>query len=936
MAGTGLALASANAANPTTTTGTSTLQSNGNVFVQLTGDWSWDAIDTGGNGTTSPQLKCAQRWGVGFAVDWADPSQAPWSTPGLDTISKNGITFQADPVYSDVVNNLCKNTAADGAPQGNSAGNQWVATHTYPSVKDVPSIICVNVYDMHGTATQQPTGSNWIATGSGHDSDNSIETNGFNPALGGNCFKTPPIVNPNPPTMTVDKTNNADQTTTANNTPNFQKTETAKVVGEDVLFHVVVTNTTTDPLTIDSVSDSYGSNTITPACQGTFVGATLSPAAAAGQNGGTATCDFTVHNYLNGSSSAVTDTVTVNAHDTTTSQATTGTSTSTVNPPATPTQNIVGQILACSGGMPTSTVVTGGTISVPNAGGAFTGGSNFGPQSVPSSGIYNMSATAPAGYQFVACGQNVVTLSGTPATGASQSVNVPSGGTGTGNFYVTPISTTTQTIAGTILACSPNGQPTTTQVQGGSLSVLSGNNTLFTAVNQLTATQIPAGTYTVDATVPTGYQFVSCGQSGVNIATTPTTADQSVTVPAGGAGNGVFYVAPVPSSQQQTIAGVIYVCGPNGAPTTTLVGGGTLTAALGSSDVATSNNPLTATQVPAGTYTLSATVPSGYQLVPCNIVGGPTTTYSSNGQSASQTLILPSGGAVNGVFYAQPTAVQTQTIGGSIMLCGSDGNPTNTLAGGGTLTASLNGTPVVSLANPLTPTQVASGNYNLSGVAPAGYQFVNCNQPGVSIDTPPTTANQPVTVNPGQNATGVFYVTPTPIPNIPKTQTIGGSIMLCDSNGNPTTQLVNGGVITVANSSGTTVDSVNDQLTAITVPAGTYTVTGNSPSGYTFVACGTNVTPNGNTETQTVGVAPGSTGSATFYVQPVAVQGLTLTNQPQPTESVAPATVSPATEVAGLAFTGAPSQLRWVLVAGFALLSGGLFMLWSTRPRLAQ
>ena len=102
-----------------------------------------------------------------------------------------------------------------------------------------------------------------------------------------------------------------------------------------------------------------------------------------------------------------------------------------------------------------------------------------------------------------------------------------------------------QTIAGSILLCDTSGNRTTTQVNGGSLQALSGGTGVVGSANQLPPASVPAGTYTLAASAPPGYQFLACGVTGVNIAS-PTSASQPVVVPSGGAAAGVFYVSPVP------------------------------------------------------------------------------------------------------------------------------------------------------------------------------------------------------------------------------------------------------------------------------------------------------------------------------------------------------------------------------------------------------
>lgn len=102
-----------------------------------------------------------------------------------------------------------------------------------------------------------------------------------------------------------------------------------------------------------------------------------------------------------------------------------------------------------------------------------------------------------------------------------------------------------QSIAGSILLCDTSGNRTSTAVNGGSLQALSGGSVVLGSANQMAPASVPAGTYTLSANAPPGYQFLACGVTGVNIAS-PTLASQPVVVPSGGAASGVFYVSPVP------------------------------------------------------------------------------------------------------------------------------------------------------------------------------------------------------------------------------------------------------------------------------------------------------------------------------------------------------------------------------------------------------
>ena len=191
-------------------------------------------------------------------------------------------------------------------------------------------------------------------------------------------------------------------------------------------------------------------------------------------------------------------------------------------------QTIAGGIYDCVNGATTTVVRPNGTLAV--AGTALTGGSTLAPTNVPA-GTYTMNATAPAGYQLVACGQ-----AGSPS---SKSVVVPPGGAGVGSFYVTPIPVVvppTQTLEAHIYDCIA-GQRGTVEHTGGQVGATGPVNQAV-GPNPLSPTPVAAGTYDVVAVAPTGFHLVTCPAAG------PATSHQTITVPEGGAASAAFFVAP--------------------------------------------------------------------------------------------------------------------------------------------------------------------------------------------------------------------------------------------------------------------------------------------------------------------------------------------------------------------------------------------------------
>ncbi len=373
-----------------------------------------------------------------------------------------------------------------------------------------------------------------------------------------------------------------------------------------------------------------------------------------------------------------------------------------------------------------------------------------------SSTTYSIAASPGEPYSSTTLTQNLpATASGTITIDISSQWSDGFSTTDTGSYDLSLLNCGAphQTIAGHIYLCL-NGNPTTTEESGGSLAA-SGPSTVSATPNPLAPTGVNAGGYTMTAGAPPGYQLVVCGGSSTPNSS-GSSATESVTVPSGGAGVGIFYVVPV----SQTIAGHIYLCNDD-TQTTTEESGGSL-AASGPSTVSATPNPLAPTGVNAGGYTMTAGAPPGYQLVVC----GGSSTPNSSGSSATESVTVPSGGAGVGIFYVVPVS---QTIAGHIYLC-LNGNPTTTEESGGSLAASGPST-VSATPNPLAPTGVNAGGYTMTAGAPPGYQLVVCGGSSTP-NSSGSSATESVTVPSGGAGVGIFYV-------VPVSQTIAGHIYLC-------------------------------------------------------------------------------------------------------------------------------------------------------------
>jgi hypothetical protein len=190
----GVAPALANAANPSPdTAGTAVVNADGTVTANLHGTWTW------------PGQSCAGRWGEGWAVDWwgVSSSKTPSpsfsltnasvvATPGTTstgTVSpagaipiKNGGFFHVGQYYAGEDINSSSTCTDTGTGHATGSTGPWSATATYPSLADIPPQVCVNIYDEHGSEGKISKSTNDFSPIK--DSDNSIQTNAFDPTSG--------------------------------------------------------------------------------------------------------------------------------------------------------------------------------------------------------------------------------------------------------------------------------------------------------------------------------------------------------------------------------------------------------------------------------------------------------------------------------------------------------------------------------------------------------------------------------------------------------------------------------------------------------------------------------------------------------------------------------------------------------------------------------
>ena len=361
--------------------------------------------------------------------------------------------------------------------------------------------------------------------------------------------------------------------------------------------------------------------------------------------------------------------------------------------------NLLAHIYLCDGSTQTATEVLGGSL-------AASGPTIVAAQPNPltsvsvSTGAYTVSATTPANYHFVTCGN----YGGQSSLPASVTTDTP----GTANFYVAH---DTGALGAHIYACN-GGSQTTNEVAGGTLAA-SGPTTVPVQANPLGPVTVSTGDYTVNATAPATYHFITCG-SYTGQASLP--AHVTTSTP----GSAIFYV----SRDAGTLNGHIYNCA-SGTQTTTEVAGGTL-AAAGPTAVAALPNPISV-PVNTGSYSVTATAPAGYAFVTCGSYGGqgtlPATVTSTTPGTANFYVNRLPGTLLIAIYLCTPQGVQSLT------------------AEPGTVSTS----PSVTVTNGV-PVTVPAGTYLVTATPGTGFELVKCGASGdnpSSVVVPPAARARP-------------------------------------------------------------------------------------------------------------------------------------------------------------------------------------------------
>jgi uncharacterized repeat protein (TIGR01451 family) len=446
----------------------------------------------------------------------------------------------------------------------------------------------------------------------------------------------------------------------------------------------------------------------------------------------------------------------------------------------------------------------------------------------------------------------------------------------------------TQTIAGQINLCN-NGNPTATNVSGGTIGA-SGPVDLKPVAAPMAPTDVPAGAYTLTATAPPGYTLAACHGGGVPAAN-GLSATETVSVPTGGHGDGIFYAAPASSvygapsiALQQSAAESSYSAA---GQTITYHFAVTNTGKAVLSKV-TVAHPRTGSTVSCPASTLAAgaqeTCTASYVTTSADVAAGKivdtatatgTTPTGSTVTSSPSTLtltILPQASGISLVkssIFANYNAVG-EHIPFDFLVTNTGADALDSI----TINDDNAGVVLTPCPDPTLAVgaqETCHGHYVVTQADLSAGSIVNTATASGINSAEATITSAPSTVT------------------LLSVQRINGHIFQCFSTG-PSDLEVPGGTLGAVGPLPATTVAVATQPNPIHPPipvaTGNYTMTATNPPGWVFVECPTpgaasnkvttaSISPDGGTATETVSVPNGGVGTGDFFVEH-ATPGVTL------------------------------------------------------------
>jgi SdrD B-like domain/PKD domain len=351
---------------------------------------------------------------------------------------------------------------------------------------------------------------------------------------------------------------------------------------------------------------------------------------------------------------------------------------------------------------------------------------------------------------------------------------------------------------------------------------------------------LPAGTYSVTFTTPGGYVPSPSNVGNDATDSDPVNGTVSGIVLAAGQNNNTIdagFNIPAPTA---SIGNFVWDdVNRNGIqdPTEVGISGVLVTLSNGATTTTNASGFYSFTGLPAGTYSVTFTTPSGFVPSPSNVGNDATDSDPVNGTVSG---IILTEGQINNTIDAGFNVPPTASIGNFVW---NDVNRNGIQDAG---EPGISGV-LVTLSNGATTTTNASGFYSFTGL-PAGTYSVTFNTPAGFVATPSNVGNDATDSDPINGTVSGIVLTEGQINNtidagfnVPPSASIGNFVWN-DTNRNGIQDAgepgISGVLVTLSNGA-TTTTNASGFYSFTGLPAGTYSVTFNTPAG--FVATPSNV-----------------------------------------------------------------------------------------------
>lgn len=450
-------------------------------------------------------------------------------------------------------------------------------------------------------------------------------------------------------------------------------------------------------------------------------------------------------------------------------------------------------------------------------------------------GNYTVSLVVPSGYEAT----NITTKTSTLPPSDTKNfaiaplpTNTP---TPTRAPTATPTSGATSTFTGQVyIDADRNGAKGSGEAGyvGATVNLSNGATRVTDANGDYSFTNLAAGTYTVSLVVPSGYEAINATTKTSTLPPSDTKNFAIAPLPTATPTRTPTPVPPTatPTSTPSTFSGQVYIdTDRSGSKGTSEVGyaGATITLSNGTTRITDNNGNYSFTNIAAGSYTVSLTVPSGYEAT------NTTTKTSTLPPSDTKNFAiapLPTATPIPAtatptrtptpIPTVTPTSVPLSTFSGQVYIDTNRSGSKNTGEvgyQGATVTLSSGATTTTDASGNYVFASLAGGAYTVTLVMPAGYEGVNATTKTSTLP-PSDTKNFAIAALPRYTLSGALFVDT----NSNGAQDTGESAYA----GNAAVALSGDGTAnTTSNGSGV--------YTFSNLLAGTYTVAVTVPAGFT-------------------------------------------------------------------------------------------------------